>query len=143
MKYISGVALALILISCDESSKESIDINDEILGSWILSCHNSTSAVYEFGDIEYSGDIVTYAGQGCAGDVVSESSFSGIYSIGDQLNLDDGNVAYEIDFNVTINGTTLDTLNIVYLDENKMFFGIGPENARPTKIDFSFFLVKI
>ena len=146
MKYFRGVCIAVIfsyLNGCGGNSSGS-SFQEDLIGSWLLECDESTSQLYEISEIEMLVESTEFENEDCSGDVISSSSTSAIYSIGEPVSLSGGDTAYEVDLTVTIDGESIEILEILFIDGERLYSGVETEDdSRPTEIDFLSYMVKM
>jgi len=134
------------LVSCggDERSAGEAEIEDLLVGMWLLECFDSNSGVYEYTDLEYSGDVAVYENEDCSGDIVGEDSFDIIYSTGEKITLNDGTEALEVDADIEIEGDVITILGLVHIENDRLYYGVETgDDSRPTEIDFSIYLTRM
>ncbi len=131
------LAVSLFIGSCG-STDERESFSDQLIGSWFLECDESISGVYTFSDIEYTGDTVEYEQEDCSGEIIEESSFSAIYSIGDAVRLSNDVTAYRIFIEASAGDQTISFWDLMHIDDDRLYSGVdsAPEEV-PTAIDFS------
>lgn len=134
--------MSLTLISCGgKNEQENKPFSEQLIGSWSF-CEDSLHGTYTFSDNgEYHGNLIQFENKDCTGDIVGgeEDVFTATYTLGEEVQLPDGNIAHKFHGNSAFGPFK----QLALIKDGRLYFGGDSDMTKfPTELNYSLYMVK-